>query len=199
MLLRFSQFPAGLLLLLAALPTSAVPPSTSIQYTVVPVGGNVYRYVYSITNNAAQGGTSVQLFDILFDTTLYDEPSLQIVTPSGLHTQWSEILLNTVGVDVPALYDALSLTGGIPPGSTVSGFSVQFTWLGPGTPGSQPFQVYDPNTFQLLQTGQSTAIPSPVPTPATSTVSLLLIAAGLLLTASYRLMQKPRNNPQPLP
>ena len=193
MFLRFCRSATGLVLLLAATQTSASPPSTSIQYSLVPLGGNVYRYVYSITNNGPiPGGSPVQLFDILFDTSLYQQTSLQIVTPSSLHAQWSEILLSGIPPSVPALYDALALTGGIPPGSTVSGFSVQFTWLGPGTPGSQPFQVYDPNTFQLLQSGQTSANSAPLTVPAASTVSLTIIGVGLILTGAYRMIQKPR-------
>jgi len=50
--------------------------ATSIQYTLVPVGGNVYRYVYTVTNNSPIAGAPVQLFDIYFDTSLYLESSL---------------------------------------------------------------------------------------------------------------------------
>src|SRR5690349_2660222 len=106
------------------------------------MGGNVYRYIYTITNSGPVGaGAPVQLFDILFDTSRYQQSSLQIVTPSTLQLAWSETLLGALP-GVPAAYDVLALHGGIPAGNTVSGFAVQFTWLGPGLPGPQPFQIY---------------------------------------------------------
>jgi hypothetical protein len=175
--------PGALLLLLAHSAFAAV----SIQYTIVPVGGNVYRYVYSITNNAATGSAAIQLFDILFDTSLYQESSLQIVTPAPLHTQWSEQLLSSAP-SVPAAYDALSLTGGIAAGSTVTGFSVQFTWLGTGNPGSQPFQVFDPNTFAVLQSGVTSTLP--VGVPAASTLTLFLLGVGLSLAAAFQMRER---------
>jgi len=156
----------------------------SIQYTLIPLGGNAYQYVYSITNNGTlASGAAVKLFDILFDPALYQESSLQIVTPSTLHAQWSEQLLASAP-GVPAAYDALAIQGGIPLGTTVSGFSVQFRWFGPGLPGPQPFQVFDPTTFQLLQTGQTAG--GPQGAPAASMLTLILIGAGLALTGVYQ-------------
>ena len=175
---------------LRSLSTQSVPGVISVSYDVVHLGGNVYRYVYSITNNGSAGSAApMQLFDILFDTNLYQEPSLQIVTASSLQVQWSEeLLLSLPGV--PATYDALTLRGGIPAGSSVTGFSVQFVWLGPGVPGSQPFQIFDPTTFQVLQTGHtvnsSSPVPDPTGAPAASTISLILIGLGLAVTATYQ-------------
>jgi hypothetical protein len=175
-------FAAGALLLAFV---QAASGAVSIQYSVVHVSGNVYQYVYSITNSGSSA-SPVQLFDILFDTSLYQESSLQIVTPNPLHTQWSEQLLASAP-SVPAAYDALSLTGGIPPGSTVSGFSVQFIWLGSGTPGGQPFQVFDATTFAVLQTGQTF---SPLTIPTASTLSLSLIGLGLSISTALQLRNR---------
>ena len=163
----------------------------SVQYALVPMGGNVYRYVYTITNNGSlPSGAAIKLFDILFDPTLYQESSLQIVTSqvnNSLTSQWQQQILTSLP-SLPADYDALAIGGntGITVGSTVSGFAVQFTWLGTGLPGAQPFQVYDPSStpFQLLQTGQTTAT---APTPAASTFSLLLIGTGLASAGLYYL------------
>jgi len=168
------------------LPVSAVAsPSISISYTLVPMGGNSYKYVYSITNNGTLTGSApVQLFDILFDTSQYQESSLQIVTPANLNAQWSQEILTGIPPAVPAAYDALALAGGVPAGTTVTGFAVQFTWLGSGTPGSQPFQIYDPTTFTLLQSGQTTS--APVSVPAASVLSLILISFGLALTVAFQ-------------
>ena len=175
-------------IMLRSLSSQTAGGTISVSYDLVPMGGNVYRYVYSITNNGSLGSNvRVQLFDILFDTSLYREPSLQIVTPVNLSAQWSQLLLTSLP-GVPAAYDALALQGGIPPGSMVSGFAVQFTWLGSGTPGSQPFQIFDPTTFQLLQTGQTAGTPSSAPlgAPAASTFSLILMGLGLTVTGVYQ-------------
>jgi hypothetical protein len=190
MLLRY-RFAAGLLFVLATQAFADTP--ISIQYTLVPLGGNVYQYVYSIRNNGTlPGGSAVKLFDIFFDSSLYQKSSLQIVTPSSLQSQWSEVLLAVIPPVIPAEYDVLSLQGGIPVGGAVTGFSVKFTWLGSGVPGAQVFQISDPSTFQVLQTGQTVLDPTSV--PAASTLSLILIGLGLALLAAYQIRFK---NPQP--
>jgi hypothetical protein len=168
------------------LPVSAIAsPSISISYTLVPMGGNSYKYVYSITNNGTLTGSApVQLFDILFDTSQYQESSLQIVTPPNLNAQWSQEILTGIPPAIPAAYDALALAGGVPAGTTVTGFAVQFTWQGTGTPGPQPFEIYDPVSFALLQSGQTTS--APVSVPAASVLSLILISVGLALTVAYQ-------------
>lgn len=164
--------------------------TVSIQYKLVPMGGNVYRYVYSITHSGPAGtGAPVQFFDILFDTSRYQQSSLQIVTPSALQLEWSETFLAPLP-GVPTAYDVLALHGGVPAGSTVSGFAVQFTWLGSGLPGPQLFQIYDPVTFQLLQSG--TTVPDFDSVPAASTWSLFLIGAGLTLAARRQLNRQNR-------
>jgi hypothetical protein len=149
--------------------------TVSIQYTVLPVGGNVYRYVYSITNSG--GSPAVRLFDILFDTSLYQESSLQIVTAAPLNSQWTQQILHSVPPAIPSAYDSFTIGGGIPAGTTVTGFSVQFVWLGTGGPAAQPFQIFDPTTFDLLQTGTTTYGVFSV--PASSTLSLALLALAL--------------------
>ena len=175
------RFAALLALLVCSHAASA---AVSIQYTVVPMGGNVYRYVYSITNNGP--GASLQLFDILFDTSLYLESSLQIVSPPAINAQWSQQILHSVPFAIPAAYDALAIAGGIPAGATVSGFSVQFTWLGSGTPGAQPFQVFDPITFALLQSGNTTAA-QVAPIPSLSTWSFGLLGLALAGAATHQM------------
>ncbi|HLH16923.1 MAG TPA: hypothetical protein VKX45_06865 [Bryobacteraceae bacterium] len=124
----------------------------------------------------------MQLFDIDFDTSLYAPGSLQIVTTGPLNAQWSQRFLNPAP-GLPKLYDVLSLSGGIPPGNSVAGFAVQFTWTGAGTPGSQPFQIYDPNTFALLQNG---ATFTPFSVPSASTASLMLLGVGLAFASAYQ-------------
>jgi hypothetical protein len=150
-----------------------------ITFTVNSLGGNSYRYTYNIGNDGSlPGGVSVELFDILFPTNLYDESSLKIVSSPALSTDWSQIILASAP-GVPAAFDVSAITGGIPVGDSVSGFAVQFAWLG-GTdgPASQVYQVFNPNTFKVLQSGTTTPEqPSGVPEPS----ALMLLSVGLLL------------------
>jgi hypothetical protein len=163
---------AATLFLLFATPAAA---TVNIQYTLIPLGGDLYRYVYTITNSP--GSSPAELFDILFDTSLYSETSLQIVTPTNLHADWSEQLLGSLP-GIPAAYDVLSLKGGVAGGTFVTGFSVQFRWLGAGVPGAQPFKVYNATNFQLLQSGSTSGV---LAVPAASTFSLLTLAFGVVL------------------
>jgi hypothetical protein len=180
MSLTFGRFAAPLLLVIFAQSAAA---AVSIRYKLEPLGGQSYRYVYSITNDGSLGGAPVLLFDIMFDTTLYAEGSLQIVTPSNLHPQWSEQILSSLP-GLPAAYDVLAISGGVPVGTTVTGFSVQFVWLGPGVPGAQPFQIYNPVGFVLLQSGSTFAVPAAI--PAASTISLAALGIGLAIAAAYQ-------------
>jgi hypothetical protein len=141
--------------LLAATPARA----TTVEYHLTALGGSSYRYVYTVTNDGSLGG-SLGGFDVFFDPSLILESSLTIVTPAALAVEWNELILGS-GVLVPAAYDALALAGGIPNGGSASGFAVDFTWIGPGTPGAQAFEIFDPDTFAVLEAGFTTAVPEP--------------------------------------
>jgi hypothetical protein len=175
---------ATTVLLMSALAASAQS-NVSIQYNLVSLGGNTYEYIYSVTNNGPVSSPAVQLFDIDFPTNLYG--SLSIVTPAPLNTLWTQQIL-TGPPGPPALYDVLRLSGGISPGATVTGFAVQFTWLGIGLPGSQAFQIYNPNTlpFTLTQNGNTVSSSGSLSVPAASTVSLMLAGLGLALASAYQ-------------
>ncbi len=162
----------------------ATASSIVIQYSLTPLGSNIYSYTYSVFNNGTvpPGGALVQDFDIEFDTSLYS--SLQIETPPSFDSQWSQTIFPGLGGS-PALYDVCAgpsssptcpVNGyGIPAFSGVTGFSVQFQWLGGvGTvPGPQTFDVYDANSNRL-QVGDTVG-----PEPA----SFCLAALALCFTA----------------
>jgi hypothetical protein len=136
---------------------------TVIGYNVTALGGSEYQYNYSVFNDGSLGpSVPIQLFDILFTPALYEAGSLVIVTPAPLSSQWDQEILASVGV-APADYDVFALNGGIPVGNKVSGFAVQFEWIGQGLPGAQPFQISDPNSFNVLQSGETTLNTTPEP------------------------------------
>jgi hypothetical protein len=163
-----------------------------IDYSVAQVGntGNTYIYTYSIDNNGTLPGMApVQLFDIFFDPALYQQASITNVTPAPLNTQWSPTILFGVGSD-PAAFDAESFPG-IAVGSTVSGFAVEFNYLGQGLPGIQPFEIYNPNTFAEIQLGSTQLFQSGSAAPEPSTGSCIL--GMLLLGGVWTFRRQPRS------
>ncbi|CDI04393.1 exported hypothetical protein [Candidatus Competibacter denitrificans Run_A_D11] len=152
----------------------------SITTALTDLGSNSYRYDYTVTNDGSLGsGVSLGLFDLWFDPALYDETSLTPVSSSAVMNDWLETILASAPGGVPALYDVSALGTGLAVGKSLSGFAVQFTWLGTSAPPlTQAFDVYDPATFVLLETG-TTISNTPVPEPAT--VGLVALGAlGLL-------------------
>ncbi len=84
----------------------------------------------------------------------------------------------------PADYDVFALDGGIPVGNTVEGFAVQFEWIGQGLPGTQPFQISDPTSFNVLQSGETTSNAVPGATPEPSTFWMLAMLIPIFLVGS---------------
>lgn len=141
-----------------------------------------YEYSYVVTNVSL--ATPLSWFSIDFDTSTYDESSL-LITSSGL-SSWSEQILGSVSIlGVPAQYDAFKMTGApLGGGEVVSGFKVQFNWLGATAPAAQAFTVYDPSNLGVIATGLTTI--SAVPEPNTAALFLLGLCGALL---TYRARQ----------
>jgi len=164
MLSRFYVLCVALLLL----PYSGFGELISIDYSVAQVGtaGNTYIYDYTVVNNGTPGTADVELFDIYFDPSLYQQTSLTNVTPNPLNSLWMPEILSSVGT-APAAFDAESLPGlGIAAGTSLSGFAVEFKWLGQGTPGVQPFEIESPSNFSTIEFGV-TIPPAVAPEPPT--------------------------------
>lgn len=167
-----SRFLGMLALVFAAQTTSAA----IIHYELTAIGGSNYRYDYTVTNDGSLGaGVAIESFAILFDPALYDETSLTIVTADPPASDWDELILGS-GLGVDAAYDAFALAGGIGVGESVSGFAVEFAWLGAGTPGAQAFEIYDPDTFDLIQVGSTRPVFS-AEVPEPGTLALLFVSA----------------------
>lgn len=154
-----------------------------VSYALTSLGGTDYRYEYTVTNDGSLGASvAVTGFTIMFNPTLYDENSLSIVTAEPLASDWDELIFYSApGVD--AAYDAYALAGGVAAGSTISGFAVEFTWLGNGTPGAQPYEIYDQDTFDLIAFG-TTNLASSIDDPTSPQVPEPNIFI-LLLTAAF--------------
>ncbi|AHK80667.1 hypothetical protein M911_07780 [Ectothiorhodospira haloalkaliphila] len=169
-----------LALVFASQAAHAIP----IQYELQSLGGSEYRYEYTITNDRSlEDEATVEWFTIFFEAALYDENSLYIVTADPPAAEWDEVILASAPLVDPA-YDAFARAGGIAVDETVTGFKVQFAWLGSGTPGPQPFEIYDSTTFEVLFEGstepRTTAIPEP------GSLVLVLVGAIAAFAASLR-------------
>jgi len=148
--------------------------ATEIEYEIIDLGAGCFEYTYGVTNNTLVD--PIEEFTIWFDVVLYD--NLTLTTPEPLASQWDEIILKKTGFELPMGYDALSLSGGIPPEQSLSDFSVTFNWLGVGTPGRQYFEIINPTTFQTIHSGYTVLVPEPA--------TLLLLGFGTLALRTKR-------------
>jgi len=150
-----------------------------IEYQVSVVGGDVLRYDYSISGITLQMNQDI---DIRFDPALYGTLSngvapgefnlllLQPDNPPGTFGDYSAL----------ALADDPPFTGE---------FRVDFTYIGGGTPGSQPFFInqYDESRHLLATLASGTTVAA-VPEPT----SFALLGVSLLTGAIIRAVRRRR-------
>ena len=141
---------------------------TQIWYEAIDLGAGQWEYTYDIANIGLTQG--IEEFTIYFDYGSYD--NLSVSTPTT-PADWDQIVWQVEPVfKDPGGYDALATNLNIAVGTSLSGFSVAFDWLGVGQPGSQYYEIIDPVTFGTIESGYT------VPEPATC---LLLLSGGVLL------------------
>ncbi|NLE59091.1 MAG: PEP-CTERM sorting domain-containing protein [Planctomycetes bacterium] len=165
--------PVALALFLAAISAESLAVPVTVSYELTSFGGERYRYDYDVTNVSLAG--SIRELTIWFDDALYR--NLVLATPDPPAANWSELVVQPApSFHDDGFYDALAIGGGIAVGDHVSGFAVEFEWLGTGLPGSQPYDVVDPVTFQTQYADFT------MPEPAT----LALLAGGLAFARRRR-------------
>lgn len=134
---------------------------TQITYQVTSLGLGRWQYNYDVTNVSLT--SPIEEFTIWFDYTLYD--GLAIETPDPPASDWDELIISQPDPkwSIDGGYDALaeSWNPGINIGQTVSGFSVSFDWLGTGEPGSQLYEIVNPDTYDTIESGRTIIIPAP--------------------------------------
>jgi hypothetical protein len=152
---------------------SVVPSeATLITFEVAPVAGNTFEYRYVVENDTL--GVEIEEFAVYFDVDLFRNLRM----PTAPTTDWdAEIFQPDPMLPDDGILDVLALMGGIAPGTGLGVFTVWADFLGAGTPGRQPFEVRDPGTFDVLDSGFTVPAGGPVPEPATLWLAGLGIGA----------------------
>jgi hypothetical protein len=123
--------------------------NAQVAYTATEIGGSIWQYDYTLSNPLLDPASE---FTIFFDLNKYS--NLTVRASPGT---WSSLVVQPdAGLPADGFFDTLSLNGGLLPGKSQSGFSVQTTYTGQGTPGSQLFNIVDSVTFAILDFGDTT-------------------------------------------
>ena len=159
--------------LLAVALVALTPPSTRaeiVAYSVVELpddgGLHLWRYDYTLSGHPFGVGEG---FDISFAAELYSSIEV-LVAPVG----WS----SAVFLPDPEFFPDAQLLALADNGDTtlLQTLSVRFAWFGVGTPGAQPFDLFDAE-FNVVASGvtvTTTAVPEPPVVP------MLLVGLALL-------------------
>lgn len=148
--------------------TLSVAHATVIDYTSTALGGNRWRFDYTIHNDTL--AAPLDEFTVFFNENLFANLA-DAAGPSG----WDLLLIQPdTAIPAAGYFDGLALAGGIGAGAALGGFSVTFDYLGAGAPGAQLFSIVDPATFDELDSGVTQG-PNSVPLPG----SLPLMLAGM--------------------
>ncbi len=133
----------------------ALVSATNIFFENKNIIDNVWETKYTLVNYTLD--LEIKAFSVFFDFNLYENITSPL-SPSDWETLviQSDLILPDDG-----FYDAQSLNSGLGLKKALTGFSVQFTYLGPGEPGQQPFVIFDPLTFNEIELGTTKVAPLP--------------------------------------
>jgi hypothetical protein len=138
--------------------TCSITRAITIEYEVLDLpdsnpGEDRWEYTYHVSDHTFTQGDG---FTIFFDHNLYTE----IEEPLSVSGDWDVTVWQPDPVIPDAgAYDALAVTANANSASLSEPFIVRFAWTGTGSPGPQPFDVYDAN-WNALVSGET--IPTPI-------------------------------------
>lgn len=160
----------------ALLMAAGAAQAAMVEYSATFLGGQSWRYDYQLVNS----GPAVEFDEFTVYFGSFNVSNLSVLaSPAG----WSSLVVQP-DPQLPDVgyFDALNLSGLVPAGSTIPGFSILFTAAQDFVPGSQRFDLVLSDPFTTLHTGLTQAAVSAVPLP----VPALLLLAGLGLGATAR-------------
>jgi hypothetical protein len=167
------RFPV-VLVALCFLGTGERAAAATLDYELTALSANRWEYAYIVTNDFA--GFAIEEFTVFFDSERYGNLSIS-ASPSS----WDSIVVQPdLSLEEDGFFDSVSFFGGVAEGGVASGFRVAFDFLASGVPGSQPFEIVDPVTLEVLESDQTMPVPE-------LTVAWLAMAAALL---SLRLLRR---------
>ncbi len=184
--MRIPTRPLAVLALLFGSCFSAAQASV-IVYDVTELGSNRWRYDYEITNDDLPD--PITWFTVWFDRDQYGSLcSADLLTgicgvtplaPAG----WDPFVAQPDPL-LPddGFFDLFTTGTGIANGQTLGGFSIEFTWLGIGAPGSQAYDIIGTDPALPLQSSMTIRrVPTAVPEPGTlALLGIALLAMGFV-------------------
>jgi hypothetical protein len=172
--LLLSAHKAVLMLLTGVLIISSASAATIEFVTTdlpdVTPGEDLWSYEYTV---AGRTFLQSEFFDIYFDPLLYGTLAPGPVLNAGWDTR---VLQQPNPVNLPpfdrGIFDSFALVNNP---SLAAAFSVSFVYLGTGSPGSQPFEIFDASA-NLLESGLTSPAAGAIPEPSSIVLSLLGLA-----------------------
>ncbi len=164
MRLLFSVVSWIALLALAPAATAASIVYEAVDLADTTPGEDLWLHRYQVLDAVFPAGTG---FSVFFAVGSYE----QLAAGAAPDADWDVLAIEPdTGLSSDGFFDALALAG---PASLSGTFEVRFVWLGSGSPGAQPFTLYDAD-FETIGSGETTPIPEP-----TTLSALALGVAGL--------------------
>ncbi|WP_438864045.1 hypothetical protein [Neptunicella sp.] len=160
----------GIILLMV----SALAKASLIERQLSHQSNNRWVAEYRLTNNSLSA--DIEEFSLYYDFGLFDNLQL-VAAPDGWDDNpFIDNPFQNSGFEFDGIVDFLVDVGaaGIASGETLGGFMVSFDWLGQGEVADQAFEILDPATFSIIDSG--TTLQVSVAEPA----MMLLYLLGLI-------------------
>ena len=151
-------------------------PNSRITYNIAEIGPGHWEYLYTVENIDLTAG--IEQFIVWFDFSLYDNLAITTVYPPA--RDWTESIVEPgpTAAD-PGRYEAITQASpqAITIGHSAGGFAVSFDWLGTGDPGPQFYEILEPFTTNVIDSGW-TIVPEPL--------TITLLGLGALVLCSHK-------------